>query len=272
MNAPPLQPEAIAWLQERWGSAAPDVGVVLGSGIQLLDDDFHEEDRVCVSEIPSLPEPTVEGHGGYWIRYRFGEKKILVVGGRVHLYEGYAADEVTMGVRVLAGLGTSSLLLTNAAGGIREGFTPGMVVAISDHIQLQGVSAMMATLEQHVESDRLSIYDSAWLDRTRTRYQMSCTDSLQQGTYAALTGPTYETPTEIVMLRKFGADLVGMSTVLEALAARDAGMKVLGFSLVTNLAAGISGKKLNHQEVLDVGKNSQKRMLQIVRAAIESID
>lgn len=272
MNENPLQPEAVSWLQDRWGSAAPDVGVVLGSGIELLDDDFHEQDRVCVGEIPSLPEPSVKGHGGDWIRYRYGDKNVLILGGRIHLYEGHTIEEVTRGVRVLAGLGTSSLVLTNAAGGIKTGYVPGTLVAITDHLNLQGVSSMVTRTEHHVETDHAAVYDLQWLDRARGRYEMNDSDPLLEGTYAVLTGPTYETPAEIGMLRKMGADLVGMSTVPEALAARKAGMKVLAFSLVTNLAAGISGKKLNHDEVLETGKKSQKRMVQLVRAAIDSID
>ena len=131
---------------------------------------------------------------------------------------------------------------------------------------------MVTRTEHHVETDHAAVYDLQWLDRARGRYEMNDSDPLLEGTYAVLTGPTYETPAEIGMLRKMGADLVGMSTVPEALAARKAGMKVLAFSLVTNLAAGISGKKLNHDEVLETGKKSQKRMVQMVRAAIDSID
>ena len=272
MNDKATELAAISWLRERWDGWVPDVGVVLGSGIELLDDQFHEEDRVPVTEIPGLPRPSVEGHGCDWIRYRVDEKKVLVLGGRVHLYEGYDVEEVTRGIRVLAGLGTKSLILTNAAGGIGAGFVPGTLVALTDHLQLQGIAAMAPRLEHHVPADGLPVYDLTWLERTRDRYQEISSESLMTGVYAALMGPVYETPAEINMLRKLGADMVGMSTVPEALVAREEGLDVVAFSLVTNLAAGISGQKLNHAEVLETGKKSQQRTVRVVRAAIEALD
>lgn len=262
--------EAVTWLSDRWQGWSPEIGVVLGSGIELSDEAFQEEDRIAVCEIPGLPQPSVAGHGGEWIRYSYHGQKILVMGGRIHLYEGYGVEEVTRGVKVLAALGASSLILTNAAGGIRDGFAPGTVVAITDHIQLQGLVSQVPRKISHQHSDRQSTYDQVWLEHVEDLLAEEFEQPIPRGTYAALIGPVYETPAEVQMLKKLGADMVGMSTVLEAQAAVSSGVRVLAFSLVTNLAAGISTEKLDHQEVLETGKRSQSKMVKIIRAAIEA--
>ncbi len=272
MSAEYATQDTVDWLVTRWDGWVPDVGVVLGSGIELIDDRFQELDRLPVTEIPGLPCPSVSGHGGNWIRYQFQNKKILVLGGRVHLYEGYQIEAVTRAIRVLSGLGTGAVLLTNAAGGIGQGLSPGTVVAITDHLQLQGVTSLVSRLESHLPADRQPVYDVAWIQKLDEICQAISIEALPRGVYASLIGPVYETPSEIKMLKKLGADLVGMSTVPEAIAARSVGMRVLGLSLVTNLAAGISSHKLDHQEVLETGKKSQQRMVQIVGAAIEALD
>jgi purine-nucleoside phosphorylase len=278
---------ASRWIRDQWRELArdvqqdlseviPDVGVVLGSGIQFPADGWTEYCRITVRDIPGMPSPSVAGHGGEWILGEVGGSTILLLGGRVHLYEGYDVEEVVRGIRVLAALGARGLILTNAAGGVREGWSPGEVVSIEDHINLQGVTPRVGIEASSMIGQQTGLFDQDWIDRTELRYRKDsnagATGGFPRGNYAGLTGPTYETPAEVRMLRKLGADLVGMSTIQEAMVAVDCRLRVQGFSLVTNLAAGMSGQPLSHEEVMETGRRSRGRLLRIVDAAISTLD
>ncbi len=276
--------EACRWIRQQWrelckpdrSAVTPAVGVVLGSGIQFPEGALVEDCRIRVEDIPGMPTPSVPGHGGEWILGQVGAVQVLLLGGRVHLYEGYDVEEVVRGIRILARLGARALILTNAAGGIRDGWSPGEVVSIEDHINLQGVTPKVSQrVTAHLRNQK-SLFDHDWIDRTEQWYRndsaAGASSGFPRGSYVGLPGPTYETPSEVRMLRKLGADLVGMSTVQEAITAVDCGLQVQGFSLVTNLAAGMSGQQLSHEEVMETGRLSRGRLLRIVDAAISTLD
>ncbi|MEO3754209.1 purine-nucleoside phosphorylase [Streptomyces sp. B6B3] len=234
------------------GEASHDVALVMGSGwlpaAEVLGEPHHE---LGVTELPGFPPPTVEGHAGVVRSYRVGDKRALVFLGRTHFYEGRNVAAVAHGVRTAVAAGCKTLVLTNGCGGLREGMRVGQPVLINDHINLTGASPIIG-------SNFVDLTD-LYSPRLRALCR-EIDDSLEEGVYVQFPGPHYETPAEIRMVRTMGGDLVGMSTVLEAIAAREAGAEVLGISLVTNLAAGLTGEPLNHEEVLRAGRDSAARM------------
>jgi purine-nucleoside phosphorylase len=268
-----------AALAQRTGQLRHDVAVVLGSGWASVADALGPADaQVPLAELGGFPEPAVPGHVPAVRSVQVGGLRVLIFLGRVHLYEGHSPAAVVHGVRTAVAAGCSVVVLTNAAGGIREGFYPGQPVLISDHLNLTGCSpltglpltpqpgpapdaeppgAMLATAARSPSpfTDLSDLYSA----RLRT-VARACDPELAAGVYAALPGPQYETPAEIRMLRTAGADLVGMSTALEAIAARHVGAEVLGMSLVTNIAAGLSTQKLDHGEVVAAGQEAAGRV------------
>jgi purine-nucleoside phosphorylase len=239
-------------LAERTGVQRHDVAVVLGSGWRPAADVIGEAAaEIPMAELPGFVPPTVAGHGGTARSVRLGDRRALVLLGRTHKYEGHGVDSVVHGVRTAAAAGCRVVLLTNAAGGLRDGMSVGQPVLISDHLNLTATSPLVGP--QFV--DLTDLYSTRLRDLAR-----EIDPSLEEAVYAGLPGPHFETPAEIRMLRTMGADLVGMSTVLEAIAARAAGIEVFGLSLVTNLAAGITGEPLNHEEVLAAGLAAAHRM------------
>ncbi|MFJ4098970.1 purine-nucleoside phosphorylase [Amycolatopsis japonica] len=243
---------AAAAIAERTGVEKHDIAVVLGSGWRPAADVIGEPDaEIPLGELPGFAAPGAVGHGGTVRSVRVGEKRALILLGRTHFYEGKGIDPVVHNVRTAAAAGARTVLLTNAAGGLREGFRVGQPVLISDHLNLTARSPIVGA--NFV--DLTDLYSKRLRDIAR-----EIDPSLEEGVYAGLTGPHFETPAEIRMLRTLGADLVGMSTVLEAIAARAAGVEVFGLSLVTNLAAGMTGEPLNHEEVLEAGRQSATRM------------
>jgi purine-nucleoside phosphorylase len=253
--------EAAAALAERTGVDKHDVAVVLGSGWRPAADEFGTTDaEVPMDELPGFAAPTVAGHGGTIRSLRIGDRRVLVLLGRTHFYEGRGVGAVVHGVRTVAAAGCRSVVLTNAAGCLRDGIPVGSPVLISDHLNLTATSPLVGA----------QFVDLTDLYSPRLRGLAKQIDpSLPEGVYAGLTGPHFETPAEIRMLRTMGADLVGMSTVLEAIAARAAGLEVFGLSLVTNLAAGVTGEPLDHQEVLEAGRAAAGRMGQLLKALVE---
>ena len=253
--------EAVRLLRVQAG-AAPPVAIVLGSGLGPFADTLSTPVVMPYEMIPHWPASAVVGHAGRLVvgAHRSGWR-VAVLSGRVHLYEGHPPASVVFGVRAMARWGVRVLLLTNAAGGVREGLSVGQPVLISDHLNLTARSP----LEGARFVDLVDLYSA------RLRALVRSVDpSIEEGVYAALPGPHYETPAEIRMLRTMGADLVGMSTALEAIAAREAGMEVLGFSLITNLAAGIQQTPLSHAEVIEAGREAEpviSRLLADVVAA-----
>jgi purine-nucleoside phosphorylase len=261
-GAPPAQGAARA-LAAATGAERHDVAVVLGSGWVPAADELGKPDaELAVTELPGFPPPAVAGHAGRLRSVTVGGRRVLMLLGRTHLYEGRGVGAVVHGVRVAAAAGCRTVVLTNAAGGLRDGLAVGQPVLIADHLNLTARSPLVGPW----------FVDLTDLYSARLRGLARAVDpSLAEGVYAALPGPHYETPAEIRMLRMLGADLVGMSTALEAIAARAEGAEVLAVSLVTNLAAGITGEPLDHAEVLAAGQAAATRMGGLLAAVIESL-
>jgi purine-nucleoside phosphorylase len=252
--------EAAAVIAERTGVEKHDIAVVLGSGWRPAADVIGEpKTEIALHELPGFSAPTAVGQGGTVRSVEVDGKHALVLLGRTHLYEGKGIERVVQNVRTAAAAGANSVLLTNAAGGLRAGFQVGQPVLISDHLNLTARSPI-------VGADFVDLTD-LYSQRLRT-IAREIDPSLAEGVYAGLTGPHFETPAEIRMLRTMGADLVGMSTVLEAIAARAAGIEVFGLSLVTNLAAGMTGEPLSHQEVLEAGRAAAHKMGALLRELV----
>ena len=252
MTSTDLARLAAATLRERTGGGDHDIALVLGSGwlpaADALGDPDHE---VPLAELPGFSAPAVAGHGGTVRSLTIGDKRLLIFLGRTHFYEGKGVASVVHGVRTAAEAGVKTLVLTNGCGGLNPAWAPGTPVLISDHINLTATSP----LEGAQFVDLTDLYSP----RLRALCQ-EADPTLDEGVYVQLPGPHYETPAEIRMIRTIGGDLVGMSTTLEAIAARAAGLEVLGISLVTNAAAGMTGEPLNHEEVLAAGKAAATRM------------
>jgi purine-nucleoside phosphorylase len=262
MTSPPpdASTEAAKALADTTGVAAHDVAVVLGSGWRPAADVLGEPAaEVAMADLPGFVPPSVAGHGGTIRSVVVGERRVLVLLGRTHLYEGHGTAAVVHGIRTVAAAGCRSVVLTNAAGGIREGMRVGEPVLIADHLNLLATSPLVGP--------RFTDLTDLYSPRLRG-LALEIDPSLTEGVYAGLPGPHFETPAEIRMLRGLGADLVGMSTVLEAIEARALGLEVFGLSLVTNLAAGMTGEPLDHQEVLAAGRASAGRMGELLRDLI----
>ena len=244
--------EAARVLAEKTGVERHDVALVMGSGWMPAVDALGEATaEISSTDLPGFAPPAVEGHAGKLRSVRAGEKNLLVFLGRTHFYEGLGVRSVVHGVRTAAAAGCGVVVLTNGCGGLDERWSPGTPVLISDHINLTGTSP----IEGANFVDLTDLYSPRLRELCR-----EADSSLDEGVYVQLPGPHYETPAEIGMIRAIGGTLVGMSTTLEAIAAREAGMEVLGISLVTNLAAGITGEPLNHEEVLEAGRSAATRM------------
>ncbi len=261
----------------------PRLGIILGSGLGDFADSVENPVVVPYAQIPNFPQSTVEGHSGRMVLGTVGGVAVAVMQGRVHAYEGYGMDEVTFPTRVLGLFGVRTLIVTNAAGGIRADFGPGTIAGISDHINLTGTNAALGPNEPRFGLDRehgadtglrffdmTSAYDSG-LTELAVREAAAQGWTMPTGVYLAVLGPSYETPAEIRAFRTLGADLVGMSTVHEVIIARHMGIAVLGLSLVTNPAAGITGEKLHHLEVMEIGVQAAKRFGALVTALVPQI-
>jgi purine-nucleoside phosphorylase len=227
------------------------LGIVLGTGFEMALAHLKVAQKISYSRLPGFLSPTVPGHAGELYFGHFGETPAVVLSGRAHYYEGHTMEQVTFPVRTLAAFGIRDLLLTNAAGGINPRFQPGDFVAVSDHINFMGVNPLrgpnISGLMRFV--DLTDVYDAA-LRRRLAVAARACKIKPHTGVYLAVSGPSYETPAEIRAFARLGADLVGMSTVPEAIVARQCGLNVAAVSCVTNLAAGLGGEKLSHAEVL----------------------
>jgi purine-nucleoside phosphorylase len=247
-------------LAEATGAEKHDVAVVLGSGWRPAADLIGEaEHEMPMADLPGFLAPTVAGHGGTVRSVRVGERRVLVLLGRTHLYEGHGVEPVVHGVRTAAAAGCATVVLTNAAGGIRDGMRVGEPVLISDHLNQTALSPLVGA--------RFTDLTDLYSPRLRALAR-EIDPTLAEGVYLGLPGPHFETPAEIRMFRSWGADLVGMSTVLEAIAARAEGVEVFGLSLVTNLAAGVTGEPLDHHEVLAAGAAAAGRMGGLLRELV----
>jgi purine-nucleoside phosphorylase len=243
-----------------WRNLQPDWGIVLGSGLGSFVERLEILDSVPYSEIDGLPQSKVSGHAGRFVFGKLGGKVVLVAAGRVHLYEGWTAAEVTAHVRWMHSRGLRRLVLTNAAGTLNPNFAPGTWMMLSDHINLTGTSPLLGGANF---IDMSEVYSRTMREQFR-KGASALGMTLHEGVYAAMLGPQYETPAEIRMLRTLGADAVGMSTVHEAMQARALSMEVAAFSCLTNWAAGIGGTPLSHHEVIEVGKQSASSLVELL--------
>jgi purine-nucleoside phosphorylase len=251
----------------------PKIGLVLGSGLGAFADEFAGAARILYEKIPYFPQPTAVGHAGRLVVGKVDGVAVAAMQGRVHFYEGYSPREVIFPMRVLARMGVKAVVLTNAAGGINPQFTQGCLVVIRDHINLQGTNPLLGPNDAR--------FGPRFPDMTRAYAPEFAKAALKEGrrlglkifegVYAALSGPSYETPAEIRYLRSIGADLAGMSTVPEVIAARHMGMKVLGISCVTNAAAGVSDQPISHDEVLETGERVKGEFIALLRAVLPRI-
>ena len=260
---------ATAAILARLVGATPRVAIVLGSGLGGLADRVSKPTRIPYADIPGFPAPGVAGHKGELVAGTLEGVAVLMQSGRFHLYEGHPIETSALPVRVFARLGIRALVVTNAAGGIRSTFRPGTLMLISDHVNLMFRNPLIGPALEGEERfpDMSDPYDRELrqLARDVARERRI---PLDEGVYVGLLGPSYETPAEIRMLQRFGVDAVGMSTVPEVIVARARGMRCLGFSTITNLAAGISSTVLSHQEVLEVGKAAGDALGSIVQGVV----
>ena len=248
----------------------PKVGLVLGSGLGAFGDSLTEATRVPYAEIPSFPQSTAIGHAGRLVIGKAGDVAAAAMQGRVHLYEGYSVQQVAFPIRVFGRMGIGAVVITNAAGGIDRGYSQGALVLVRDHINLQGTNPLVGA-----NDDRFGVRFPDMTHAYSKQYRAIAREEagklgieLHEGVYAALLGPSYETPAEIEYLRRIGADLVGMSTVAEVIAARHMGMNVLAISCVTNMAAGILDQPLSHAEVMETGERVRGTFEALLRAVI----
>jgi purine-nucleoside phosphorylase len=249
---------------------SPSVAVVLGSGLGAFAEELSERVEIPYSDIPGWPGSTAIGHAGKLILGRLGDLAVAVMAGRAHLYEGYTPAQVTYGVRVLGRLGVRSMVFTNAAGGIDTSLERGGLVLISDHINLQGSNPLTGPNEDSF-GPRFPDMTEAYSRRFRKIALTAATElciPMTEGVYAAMLGPSYETPAEIRYLRSIGADVVGMSTVPEVIVANHMGIEVLAVSCVTNMAAGILPQKLSHQEVLETGELVRDTLVRFLKTIL----
>ena len=252
----------------------PQVGVVLGSGLGGFADAVSDPVHVPYGDIPGWPASTAIGHAGTLVLGRFGDVPIAVMKGRAHLYEGLSPADVVFGVRVLGRLGVHSLVLTNACGAIDPSVEPGTLVAITDHLNLQGSSPLVGPNDETL-GPRFPDMTDAYDPRYRAiahRAAAALGLDLGEGVYAAWLGPAFETPAEIRMMRALGADLVGMSTVPEVLAARHMGIRCLALSCVTNAAAGVRPEPIDHERVLEVGARAAGDLVALLREVVPLLD
>jgi len=261
--------QAKRWI-EACTDARPEIGVVLGSGLGAFARELAEAVEIAYGEIPGWPCSTAVGHAGKLFIGRLGATQVAVMAGRAHLYEGNTAAQVVFPVRVLRSLGVRSMVFTNAAGGINLELQRGGLVLISDHINLQGTNPLAGPNDDSLGPrfpDMSDAYSRAFREIAK-KVAAELSIPLAEGVYAAMLGPSYETPAEIRFLRAAGADVVGMSTVQEVIAANHMGMRVLGISCVTNMAAGILPQKINHEEVLETGMMVRDTLVRYLAALV----
>ena len=265
--------EAAARFIQKKTKLHPKIALVLGSGLGAFADEFVGATRIPYAKIPHFPRSTAIGHAGQLVIGKVDGVEVAGMQGRVHLYEGYSAQDVAFPIRVFSRLGVKAVILTNAAGGIKKEFTQGRLVVISDHINLQGANPLAGRNADNFGPrfpDMTNAYDKKFRELTLAAGRRLGIE-LGEGVYAALAGPSYETPAEIRYLCSIGADLVGMSTVPEVIVARHSGMRALGISCVTNAAAGVLDQPLDHNEVLETAERVKAQFIGLLRAVIAQI-
>ena len=262
----------IDFIKERIKDFKPEIGIVLGSGLGELADEFCEI-KIPYKEIPNFPESTVKGHNGNLVFATMNGKKVVMMQGRYHFYEGHSMNVVTYPIKVMKKLGVKTLFLTNAAGGVNPYFKPSSLMLIKDHINFMGTNPLIGPNDDSL-GERFPDMSEVYTKELR-ELAHDCARSLgiqlEEGVYVALTGPTYETPAEVKMVSILGADAVGMSTVPEAIVASYMKMKVIGLSCICNSAAGISTVGLSHKEVLEAANNAKSNFKRLVLEIVGKI-
>ena len=246
----------------------PKIGIILGSGLGGLADEIQDPVRIRFKDIPNFPVSSVDGHRGEVVFGYLSGASLFTLSGRVHYYEGYSMQQVVFPIRVMAAFDIKTVIAASAVGAVNESYKPGDIVAISDHINLMGENPLRG-------SNNFVDLTGAYNSKLRNLAQDIADKqgiTLHSGVYVAYSGPSYETPAEIRALRSMGADMVGMSTVPEVIMANSLGMRVLGLSLVANMAAGMSGKPLSHQEVIETSKNASPKFKALVKRIIEQLN
>jgi purine-nucleoside phosphorylase len=264
--------EAARFIRSRTDVEAP-VAIVLGSGLGAFAEDLTDATTIPYEEIPGFSRSTVQGHAGRLVIGRVGDVTVAAMQGRFHFYEGYSLQEVTFPIRVLKMLGVRTLVLTNAAGTLKMDFVPGSLMVIGDHLNLLGDNPLRGENDERFGPrfpDLTSVYARRLQDIVIDEAKAMGIE-IQRGVYAALSGPSYETPAEIHMMRTLGADAVGMSTVPEAIVARHMDMQVIGISCITNLAAGVSDTPIDHSQVMEIGERVRGHFTELLRRVIGKV-
>lgn len=264
--------EAVSFINEKIHTA-PEIGLILGSGLGVLAEEIEQKTIIPYETIPHFPVSTVEGHAGNLVIGMLEGKQVAAMQGRFHYYEGYSLDEVTLPVRVMKEIGVKTLIITNAAGGINEHFSPGDLMLICDHINLTGTNPLIGQNDEAL-CVRFPDMSHAYSDRLRTLAKQVAEKlnmPLQEGVYVGNSGPSYETPAEIRMMRFLGGDAVGMSTVPEVIVARHAGLEVLGISCISNMAAGILDEPLSHEEVIETTEKVKEKFTRLLKNIIKEM-
>ncbi|WP_442594676.1 purine-nucleoside phosphorylase [Neobacillus sp. D3-1R] len=261
---------AASFLKGKYNNV-PKIGLILGSGLGVLAEEIKDAVKIPYNEIPDFPVSTVEGHAGQLVFGSVNDVKVVAMQGRFHYYEGYSFEKVTFPVRVMKELGVDILIVTNAAGGVNESYSPGDLMIISDHINNMGTNPLIGPNDSRlgVRFPDMSEGYSKQLRTIAREVAKNLSIKVQEGVYVGNTGPSYETPAEVRMLRTLGGDAVGMSTVPEVIVARHAGLEVMGISCISNMAAGILDQPLNHEEVIETTEKVKANFLLFVKELIK---
>ncbi len=265
--------EAIEVIEAAVGDVSAPLGMVLGSGLGEVADEIENARTISYDKIPHLPSSTVKGHAGRLVRGTWQGREVIMLQGRVHKYEGHSFPRVALPAQLLGAMGVDVLVLTNAAGAVNAQFTPGDLMLITDHLNLAGGNPLVGHNDSRIGPrfpDMTEVYDKK-LRQTALACAAEQGIKLQQGVYVGVLGPSYETPSEIRMVRALGGDAVGMSTVPEAIAARHMGVRVLGLSCISNLGAGMGGGKLDHSHVAEVAGEATDRMRRLLAAIVRTL-
>jgi len=266
--------QATEFIKEQIGSKySPKIALILGSGLGALADEIKNPVKIRYHEIPAFKQSSVDGHVGQLVIGKLQGKDVLIMQGRIHYYEGHKIQDIVFPIKVMKKLGIEKLIITNAAGAVNDKFEVGSLMLIKDHINLMGNNPLIGANDNtlgHRFPDMSEVYD-----KNLIAYAKKCADKLnlntKEGIYLATTGPSYETPAEVRMMRIMGADAVGMSTVPEAIAANYAGIKILGISCLTNYAAGVKDEKLCHEEVIHIGENVKESFSSLIKEILRGL-
>ncbi len=264
--------EAVSFIKSKIGDFEPEIGIVLGSGLGELADEFCDI-ALDYSDIPNFEASTISGHKGRLVFAEISGKKVVMMQGRFHYYEGHSIEKVVFPIKVMKKLGVKTLILTNAAGGVNPSFNPSDLMIITDHINFMGVNPLIGKNDDSMGTrfpDMSEVYDSNLVELVQ-KVGDSIGVDLQEGVYMALTGPSYETPAEVRMAKVIGADAVGMSTVPEAIVASWAGMKVIGLSCICNSAAGVSTVGLSHDDVIRAANIAKDKFKKLVKEVVKKL-